>query len=195
MPASGDRRAAELLVAAFRDLHGPRLHAFALLLTLGDRRAAGLAAGGALSAGAAQAGQLRHPERAAAWLRAAVLRDVRRAGAMRPQSVDARRAALAALGVADGLTDALAQLPLEQRAGLIAGMVERLDIRDVATVLDRSVSATRRVLREARISYLSIASGWLRATPDAALPAGELSRRVDEAAAWAVGSPQAASAQ
>src|SRR6185503_21221515 len=60
-PASGDQRAAELLGAAFRDLHGPRLHGFALLLMLGDRRAAGVASGRALSAGVARAQQLRHP--------------------------------------------------------------------------------------------------------------------------------------
>ena len=161
---------------------------------LGDRRAAGVASGRALSAGVARAQQLRHPERGAAWLRAEVLRDVRRGGPPRPQSVDARRTALAELGVADGLIDALAQLPLDERAALIAGMIERLDIRDVATVLDRSVGATRHRLRHARIKYLAVASQWLRAMPSATLPGGELSRRVDEAAAWAVGAAQVASA-
>ena len=31
------RRTADLIRAAFRDLHGARLHGFALLVTLGDR--------------------------------------------------------------------------------------------------------------------------------------------------------------
>jgi len=176
-------------------LHGPRLHGFALLLTLGDRRLAGVSAGRVLSAGAARAAQLRHPERGAAWLRAELLSEVRRAGAPRPQSVEARHATLAALGVPDGLTDALAALPLDERAALIAGMVERLDIRDVATILDRSGAATRQMLRNARVKYLGVASQWLRGVPETTLPGGELSRRIDEAAAWAVGAPQAAGAR
>ena len=75
-PANRARRSEgappELMRAAFRDLHGTRLHGFALLVTLGDRaHAARLTRGDALAAGMAQAAALRHPERAAAWLRPA----------------------------------------------------------------------------------------------------------------------------
>jgi [ribosomal protein S5]-alanine N-acetyltransferase len=47
------------LRSPFRDLHGPRLHGFALLVALGDRRLAARIAGDALAAGMQREGVLR----------------------------------------------------------------------------------------------------------------------------------------
>ena len=71
---------------AFRELHGSRLHGFAQLLVLGDRHAAAKLASDALADGAARVDELRHPERAAAWLRRRV---VERARVRRGDPVDA----------------------------------------------------------------------------------------------------------
>src|SRR5690606_20820527 len=68
----------ERLRAAFDELHGSRLHGFALLLTLGDRARAARLAGEALAAAEPRIDALRHPERAAAWLRAHVVRSSHR---------------------------------------------------------------------------------------------------------------------
>ena len=57
--------------AAFRDLHGPRLHGFALLLTLGDRRVRQHSPPRRWPPGPPGFAELSHPERAAAWLRTA----------------------------------------------------------------------------------------------------------------------------
>ncbi|MEA2650619.1 MAG: hypothetical protein QOI85_340, partial [Chloroflexota bacterium] len=70
----------ELVRAAFRDLHGTRLHGFALLVTLGDHARAARLAGEAIAAGTARTSELRHPERAAAWLRRRVTRNAERRG-------------------------------------------------------------------------------------------------------------------
>jgi DNA-directed RNA polymerase specialized sigma24 family protein len=187
LPASRDPRAADLLRAAFRDVHGPRLHGFALLLALGDRGLAGAAAGRALAAGTARADELRHPERAAAWLRARVVRELRRSGHPHPMPVEARDRALGELQVAPAAIDALGQLAFEERAALIAGAIERLDLADVATVLDRKLGTTRQLLRTARLHYLAAAGRSLDAVSVPALPAGELWQRVEREAAWAVG--------
>jgi DNA-directed RNA polymerase specialized sigma24 family protein len=192
LPASRDPRAADLLRAAFRDVHGPRLHGFALLLTLGDRDRAGAAAGRALGAGTARADELRHPERAAAWLRARVMGEVRRQRGQLPQRVDERDATLSELHVLREAIDALGQLPIDERAALIAGAIERLDITDVATVLGQNLGSTRRILRAARAHYLEAAGHALRERPVTELPPGAISRHVDEAAAWALGRPRAA---
>lgn len=194
LPASRDPRAADLLRAAFRDVHGPRLHGFALLLTLGDASLAGAAASRALAAGTARADELRHPERAAAWLRARVLREVRRSAAGHAVPVDIRHAALGSLQVGPAAVKALAQLPVEERAALVAGAIERLDITDVATVLGQSLGVTRDLLYVARTHYLAAASHELRENPIPSLPQGEISRRVDDAAAWAIGRPRGAAA-
>jgi DNA-directed RNA polymerase specialized sigma24 family protein len=190
LPASRDPRAADLLRAAFRDVHGPRLHGFALLLAIGDRGLAGAAASRALTAGTARADQLRHPERAAAWLRARVLREMQRSAGGRPAAIGPREPALAELRVAPAAVDALAQLPLEERAALIAGAIERLDLADVATVLGRQMGATRTTMRAARMHYLAAAGRHLDETAIGSLPSGDLWRRVEGAAAWAVGRSQ-----
>jgi hypothetical protein len=184
-PAPGDPRAADLMRAAFRDVHGARLHGFALLLTLGDREQAAQLASSAIASGAARASELRHPERAAAWLRARVLRDARRLPA-RPRSVHDRSTVLGELGMAQAATNALAQMSMDERAALVASAVERLDAGDVATVVGRSASASRKLVLRTRQRYLGASLHWLG---DAADPTGggAIARRVQEAAASALG--------
>lgn len=142
------------LEAAFRDLHGPRLHGFALLLVLGDGQTAARLSDAALRSAADQLASLRHPERAAAWLRSRVVRDARRH--RRPRgTADEREAALSALGVDGAILAGLEPLGIRERAGLIASTVERLDVRDVATVVGRSGVPLDRLLRHARSRYLA----------------------------------------
>jgi DNA-directed RNA polymerase specialized sigma24 family protein len=186
-PAPRDLTEADLLRAAFRDLHGPRLHGFALLLTLGDRSRAADAAATALAAGTARAAQLRHPERAAAWLRARLLRTLRRTTDTRRHSRAERRAVLVDLGVPEAMLAALEGLTLDDRAAMIAASVERLAITDVATVLDRDAAATRRILQAARRRYLASTTLWAGDLSAAALPGGEIAARVEQAAARAIG--------
>jgi DNA-directed RNA polymerase specialized sigma24 family protein len=143
------------LTAAFRDLHGHRLHGFALLVSLGDRAAASETAADALNEAASRLDELEHPERAAAWLRARVLRTLRR-GRRPALRLDekAYRASLRSLGVALPAAHALAQLNIVERAALVAADIERLDPRDVATVVDRSRGAAGRLVMRARAAYL-----------------------------------------
>ena len=135
----------EVMRAAFRELHGRRLHGFALLLTLGDRPAAARLASDALEAGATRVDELRHPERAAAWLRHRV---VGRARIGRAADADAR--VLLNLGVDEALVVAFGSLGRLERAALIASTVERLDRRDVASIVGREGSSLDRMLRRAR---------------------------------------------
>ena len=76
-PDPSPNSTAEAMRAAFRELHGRRLHGFALLLTLGDRPSAARLASEALADGAMRVEELRHPERAAAWLRHRVVERAR----------------------------------------------------------------------------------------------------------------------
>lgn len=140
---------AEAIRDAFRDLHGRRLHGFALLLTLGDRPAAARLSSEALAAGSARIGELRHPERAAGWLRRRVVADARVA---RNQRGDGR--ALMELGADEPVIASMAALDRLERAALIASAIERLDPRDVAVIVGRDGSALDRLLRRARERYL-----------------------------------------
>jgi hypothetical protein len=167
------------LAAAFRDLHGPRLHGFTVLVTLGDSRLAERMAGFSLAAGAAQAAALRHPERAAAWLRARTLRTLKEQRRLRrPAASDERRAALAVLGVDEAAYRGLASLDLNARAALVASSIERFDPIDVEAILDAAPAATRRIVAEARKRYLRFAAGSPSAKPPAEGPMGELAGRV-----------------
>jgi hypothetical protein len=58
--------------ADFVELHGDRLFGFAMLVTLGDRVLAGKVSAEALAKGVERISELRHPVRAAAWLRGEV---------------------------------------------------------------------------------------------------------------------------
>lgn len=139
-------------VAAFRELHGPRLHGFALLLTLGDRAVAARLAADAIAAGAARAGELRHPERAAAWLRRRVVEDAPRG------RLDASPSSLDELGLDRGAFAGLRALRRRERAALIADAVERLDRGDVGTIVGLDGSKLDRCLRTARHRFVAAAS-------------------------------------
>ena len=174
-----------LLASAFRDLHGARLHGFAILLTLGDEQSAERAAGFALAAGAQQAAALRPPERAAAWLRARTLRGLQRRRRLRGSTpVEARRAALTALGVDEAVYRGLASLGIEARAALVASAIERFDPIDVETILDAAPAATRHTVARARSRYLRFASPGIGEDTDARpdQQAGEIASRVHSVA-------------
>lgn len=165
----------ELLRAAFRDVHGTRLHGFALLVTLGDRHAAADAASDALAEGTRLAHELRHPERAAAWLRAHVFRSLRRRRLGGSEADElTRRRALAALGVDERVHRALAQLSTVERTALVVANIERLDAVDIETVLAAERRDAQRLVRRAREQYLR---AYLAAEPEA-----ETSVAVDPAA-------------
>jgi DNA-directed RNA polymerase specialized sigma24 family protein len=132
------------LATAFSELHGPRLYGFALLTTLGDRDLAGRLAAEALSAGIRHVEKLRHPERGAAWLRAAVVRGARRPvwGQRRPLIAE-RRHALAAIGLGTAAFDALATLDVTARAAIAASVVEGMTAADVSEIAGSGARARR----------------------------------------------------
>ena len=144
----------ELMRAAFRDVHAARLHGFALLVTRGDRPAAASAASHALDEGMRHIAELRHPERAAAWLRASVVRGLGRRRLHAPASVGP----LAGMGVDDALLRSLRALSLRQRAAIIASAVEGFDALDVATILGTAPAGARRAVAEARRRFLATAA-------------------------------------
>jgi DNA-directed RNA polymerase specialized sigma24 family protein len=137
---------------AFRDLHARRLHGFALLLVLGDRPAAARLASDALQAAGERIGELRHPERAAAWLRARVVRMARGIGGTEPRRSD-RVDALDRLGVDAAVFAGLEALSQRERAALIATAIERLDRRDAATIVDSDSQEFDRLVTRARRRY------------------------------------------
>ncbi len=141
--------------AAFHDLHGRRLHGFALLLTLGDRPEAARRAADALAAGGRRVDELRHPERAAAWLRSQVVRAAPRRSAGR-RDPDAA-SDLGDIGADPAVLRGLSALKHAERAALIAASIERLDRRDVAVVVGRDGRALDRLLKRARLRYLDAA--------------------------------------
>ena len=134
-----------------------------------------------------QAAALRHPERAAAWLRARALRTLREQRRFRrAAAVDDRRAALTPLGVSDSVSRGLAALDLNARAALVASDIERFDPIDVETILNEAPAATRRIVAEARKRYLRFAGGSAderRAASEE--PMGELAARVHDVASRA----------
>jgi DNA-directed RNA polymerase specialized sigma24 family protein len=136
---------------AFRELHGRRLHGFALLLTLGDRPTAARLASEALAAGAGRVSELRHPERAAAWLRRRVV-DRARVGRGEPADIGA----VLDLGADETTVAALASLGRRERAALIAAVVERLDRRDVGTIVGRDGSSLDRLLVRSRERFMRL---------------------------------------
>ena len=150
MTSQSSRTPPDDVRAAFRDLHGARLHAFALLLTLGDRSMAATLASESLAAGIARLDDLRHPERAAAWLRGRVVEEAR---GPRSQDRSIAEAAISAVGADAAVLHALAALSRTERAALIASAIERLDRRDVGLIVNRSGAALDRLVRRARDRY------------------------------------------
>lgn len=175
------------LAEAFRSVHGPRLHGFAILVSLGAPGLATRVAGAALSAGAGQADTLRHPERAAAWLRARLLRDLHQGG-VRDESTPTvmRKSALAPMGVDDAVYEGLAVLGLEGRAALVASAVERFEEIDIATILGSSPAAARKVIARARDRYLKTVEAQPAASSTPTGPAGDIATRVHDVAARAM---------
>lgn len=135
--------------ADFRELHGAKLHGFALLLTLGDQRAAATLVADALAAGADRANELQHPGRAAAWLRHSVLGAAKRRRTDPNGDQATRRAALRALGVNDKAQAALSALSTLERAAVVATSVEELEEPDVARVVGLDPVRSRRLVRDA----------------------------------------------
>ncbi len=167
------------LGAAFRELHGQRLHGFTLLITLGDRAWAGRIAAQALAEGAPRASHLRHPERAAAWLRARALDLARKGRADRRRSITSEGGeALDAIGVEPAVVAALAALEIRERAVVVAEAVEGLDTLDVATVagVDRARVAPLR--KRARRRYAAAYAAALDEPPRS----GSLASRIRAAA-------------
>jgi DNA-directed RNA polymerase specialized sigma24 family protein len=172
---------AETLRVALRDIHAPSLHGFALLLTLGDRHRAAALTAAAFAAADARAEELRHPERAAAWLRAEVTRRAGRRDS--PIDVDERLAALGPIGVTAPVLAGLASLDRHERAALVASWVERIDPRDVATIVGRQGDRLETLLRRARSRFLD---GHAAAAPDRDAVTGPLADAVRSAAARAM---------
>ena len=137
------------LCAAFQQLHAPLLFRFALLLTLGDWKTAERATTNALAEGAARVDELRHPERAAAWLRRHI---VRFAPCPRTASADGRDI-LAALAIPEPTVAALSRLGRLERAALLASEVEGFDSRDVETIVDCRGTRFERLLTRATRRY------------------------------------------
>ena len=185
-----DLNEANTLRAAFRDLHAARLHGFALLVTVGDRTRAAQAASTAVAAGAQRAVELRHPERAAAWLRRRVLKDLRRISASRNLTPTERHLALVEIGAAPPAIAALEDMTLERRSALVAGVVERFSVADVASILDTDLAGAQRALDGARREYLAHAAFLMRELPNATVQGGALADRIDRVAARAVGPPR-----
>ncbi|MEO5986048.1 MAG: hypothetical protein ABIW50_03625 [Candidatus Limnocylindria bacterium] len=152
---------------AFRELHGTRLHGFALLLTLGDRAAAARLAAEALAEGVGRVGELRHPVRGAAWLRAHVVRASRVNDRRRAVPAGQSEVTLTPLGVDRAVLAGLSRVDHLGRAALIAGLVERFDRGDVATIVGRDGARLDRLLRKARESY---AAGHMALAPNHEVP-------------------------
>jgi hypothetical protein len=161
--------AREAIRGAFREVHGRRLHGFALLMTLGDRALAARLASGALADATEHETELRHPERAAAWLRSRVVASMPRR--RRSPSPAKKRAALDPLGVDAAVTVGLAALGTRDRAALIAADLERLDGRDVETIARLRGAQLERTLTRARRRYMAayVASPLATATTDGLL--------------------------
>jgi len=183
--APDQRPSPELLRAAFRELHGRHLHGFALLLTLGDRSRATHLASDALEHGAAHAGTLRHPERAAAWLRAHVVRHAGGRARRRTTKQEADRSeALAAIGVEPAVLAGLSAVDLRERALIVAEALEELGPLDVATVTGVDGPHLARLRQRARERYATAyAAAW---DERGASPAGPIAARIRAAlgGAW-----------
>ena len=180
-------READLLREAFDDIHGRRLHGFALLVALGDGERAEHAAGMALSAGEEQATALRHPERAAAWLRARVLSSLRARTIGSSPTDLARRDNLAGLGVGGPAFDGLAALSPAERAALVASLIEGFEPIDVETILNLGPTATKRITARAREHYQLAATQ--AEPPGIGTASGSLAHRVQQVAGRALSQP------
>lgn len=166
-PGELDARSADAMRDAFRELHGPRLHGFALLLTLGNHVLAARLAAEALAEGVGRVRELRHPVRGGAWLRAHVVRGSRVLDRARDVRTSQAEMALAPMGVDPAVLAGLSRVDRLGRAALIAGLVERFDRGDVATIVGRDGRQLDRLFRRARQAY---ATGHAASMPDHDVP-------------------------
>jgi DNA-directed RNA polymerase specialized sigma24 family protein len=180
-----EAKGADDLHEAFWDTHAARLHGFALLLTIGDEPRATSAAVAALQAGAGRADELRHPERAAGWLRHQVITELRRSWPTPRLTAAERRDALRKMRVAETVISSLEAMSVERRAALVAGVIEGLDAADVATALDTDLASASRTVEGARREYLAAATPVARASGPTP---GPLAQRIQEMTAHAGGS-------
>lgn len=150
MHSSSDPTPPELY-AAFREVQRPRLIAFAFVFMLGDRTGAEHAADAALAATTGSVNQLRHPERAAAWLR----RHIVRSPQVRPTPSAAGQAAMARIGIDAARFAALCALDRLERAALVASVVEGIDSRDVEDIVGCRPRDLDRLLKRATRKYLA----------------------------------------
>jgi len=144
------------LAVAFRETHERRIHAFALLLTLGDRPRAARLADEALNAARPRVATLLHPERGAAWLRQRVLRRASRGGGLVSSLVNrshAKASSIPEVGADGTLMKALASLPVRDRAALILNDVEGIRELDIADVLGIPRADVDKTVRKARARY------------------------------------------
>jgi hypothetical protein len=177
MPNS-DASTLDPVLAAFHDLHNKRLYGFALLLTLGDEPQAATLTGSALREGGRRVSELRHPERAAAWLRARVVRASRETAA--GESPAERTAVLRQLAVQDHVAAGLGSLDRLARAAVIAASIEGMSLPDVAAIVGQPARRVQRLLRDARAAYAHHAAAAM--SPDEA-PRGTTVDRVRSAVA------------
>jgi DNA-directed RNA polymerase specialized sigma24 family protein len=170
---------------AFGELHAARLYGFALVLELGDRVAAAALASDAIDAGVARLHQLRHPERASAWLRERVLSGHRPGKRPSAAVAEARAAALEEIGITEPVRRALATLAPRERAALVADHVEGFDLLDTATIVRQRGRRLGLLLARARRRYAAaFSAGPIASAGD--LGDGPLARRVGDAAARAL---------
>jgi hypothetical protein len=135
-------------------------------------------------------GDLRHPERAGAWLRSAALASL---VSGRPRESEAvRRETLRALGVTDAAFDGMAGMDVRERGAFVAAIVERFEPLDVETILRSDPRTSRRLVDRARRHYLVAAGSAIGreprlgdASPDA--PPGGLTRHIEALAEAALG--------
>lgn len=136
-------------------------------------------------------GDLRHPERAAAWLRSAAVASLASGRLREPEA--ARRETLRSLGVTDAAFDGLAGMDARERAAFVAAAVERFEPLDVETILRSDPGTTRRLVDRARSRYLLGAGTAIGREPrrgDAPppeAPSGGLTRRIEALAEAALG--------
>jgi DNA-directed RNA polymerase specialized sigma24 family protein len=176
------RPSVESELAAFRELHGTRLQAFATLVTVGDGPLAAALVADALLAAAHHADDLQHPERAAAWLRHHVTKGaMRRRPADLPQpAAEWRHSTLREMRISRAAQSGLEALPVRERAALVAAELEGLEPLDVGVVTGQRDQQLWKTLSRARLHFAeAFANAWDqgRAPVD-----GPLATRVREAA-------------
>jgi hypothetical protein len=171
-----------------------RLRGFAMLVALGDQRAASSAWRGALDAASRRRQPLDHP---AGWLRRHVMRRLdhglwahveRRLPAASEELEVERRATLRAFGASDAVISGLRALSVAERAAVVAQEIERLDPAEIDELLGRQDAARRRFAARAISRYVKGADPVLAEEPWARRQAsGEIARRVARAADRAAG--------